>query len=361
MKRGTINKYHVIGLMSGTSMDGLDIAFCHFELGKKQWHFSIEAAETFPYSVSWKNKLSNAHLLSGEKLNQLHSEYGRFLGEQCNRFIKKLKVKKVDLIASHGHTIFHQPNNKFTFQLGDGNALYSFTGTRIAFDFRSLDVALGGQGAPLVPIGDRHLFPEFDVCLNLGGIANLSMEIQRKRVAFDICFCNMALNFLSTKKGKEFDENGSLASLGRVNGQLLNNLNTLYSIGRKKRPSLAREGFENEFRPLIGNESLEINDRLRTVCESIVNEIENAIPPSRKKLKILVTGGGAHNRFLIGLIREKLGSHAEIVVPDKIIVDFKEALVFAFLGVLRLRGESNVLRSVTGASSDSSSGVLIGA
>ncbi len=359
MKLKTINKYNVIGLMSGTSLDGVDVAFCHFEFKKKQWHFSIEAASTFRYSSDWKNKLSSAQLLSGEKLIQLHSAYGRFLGELCNQFIKKNKVKNIDLISSHGHTIFHQPKEKFTFQLGDGNALHAVTGLPTAFDFRSLDVAHGGEGAPLVPIGDQFLFSEYDVCLNLGGIANLSLEVKGKRKAFDVCFCNMALNYLSGKLGKDFDENGKLSSQGSVNEKLLSDLNRIYSSSRNKRPSLAREGFEKEFLPLIKNDEIDLPDRLRTVCESIVNEIALAMP-SKKKLKLLVTGGGAHNNFLIRLLRQELSGQVELVIFDKTIIDFKEALVFAFLGVLRLKGEISVLKSVTGAKRDSCSGVLVG-
>jgi anhydro-N-acetylmuramic acid kinase len=360
MKRETINKYHVIGLMSGTSLDGIDVASCYFEYKKKCWHFSIEAAQTLSYSSQWKEKLSQAHLLSGSSLITLHMEYGRFLGETCNQFIKKNQLKKIELIASHGHTVFHQPKNKFTFQLGDGNAIHSSTQIPVAFDFRSLDVALGGQGAPLVPIGDQLLFKEYGVCLNLGGIANVSLETQGKRNAFDICYCNLALNFLSNQIGKSFDKNGKLSSEGKVNEALLSKLKKAYLNSRKKRPSLAREEFEKVFMPLIMNNSISINDRLRTVSESIANEIASAIPTSKKKLKLLITGGGAHNHFLIETIQKKLSAKAEIIIPDKIIIDFKEALVFAFLGVLRLRGETNVLKNVTGAPRDSCSGVLIG-
>jgi anhydro-N-acetylmuramic acid kinase len=269
------------------------------------------------------------------------------------------KLKKIDLISSHGHTIFHQPQNKFTFQLGDGNALHASTNLPVAFDFRSLDVTLGGQGAPLVPIGDQLLFHNYDACLNLGGIANVSMQVKKQRIAYDICYCNMALNLLSSKTGKEFDENGKLASLGTLNKKLLSDLTKVYSAIRSKRPSLAREGFEREILSLIENDSVSLSDRLRTVCESVANEIALAIPVSKKKLKLLATGGGAHNHFLIKLIQEKLSAKAEVVVPNKTIVDFKEALIFAFLGVLKLRGEINVLKSVTGASRDSSSGILV--
>jgi anhydro-N-acetylmuramic acid kinase len=353
-------KYKALGLMSGTSLDGVDVAFCHFRMKRKVWHFSIETAKTFKYSKEWKKRLSSAHLLSGEKLMRFHSEYGIYLGELCNEFIKKNHLKDVDLIASHGHTIFHQPKNKFTFQLGDGNAIHSITGLPVVFDFRSLDVFLDGEGAPLVPIGDKFLFPVYDVCINLGGIANLSIEVKGNRRAFDACFCNMALNYLAEKIGKDFDENGKFSSQGVVNKKLLSEINKIYSTTGKKRHSLAREGFENIFQTLLDDDSVTLNDRLRTVCESVADEIVKAIPPSKKKLKLIVTGGGARNKFLIQLLQEKFFRKAEIIVPDKTIIDFKEALIFAFLGSLRVRNEVNVLKSVTGASRDSSSGVVVG-
>jgi anhydro-N-acetylmuramic acid kinase len=345
--------------MSGTSLDGVDIAFCRFEERGKKWHVSIKAAETIKYPKTWKNKLANAHLISAEKLIELHGEYGDFLGRLCNDFIQKNHAKQVNFIASHGHTIFHQPQSKFTFQLGNGNDIHAATGLPVVFDFRSLDVARGGEGAPLVPVGDRLLFSEYDVCLNLGGIANLSMEVNRQRKAFDVCFCNMGLNYLAGKAGREFDADGSLSSQGMVNKNWLGELYKAYSATRKKHPSLAREGFEKSLVPLLENNSVSLRDRLRTFCESIVHEIEEAVPRS-KNLKLLSTGGGAHNKFLIQLLREKLSDRVEVVVPDTTIVDFKEATVFGFLGVLRVRNQTNVLKSVTGASRDSCSGIVVG-
>jgi len=360
MKVKKVHKYKVIGVMSGTSLDGVDVAYCKFTLKKKKWEFSIQCAQTFPYSPEWKNKLRSAHLLSGEALVALNSKYGRFLGQFCNQFIKQKEIKEIDLIASHGHTIFHQPKNRFTFQLGDGNAMHATTGLPIAFDFRSVDVALGGEGAPLVPAGDRYLFPDFDICLNLGGIANLSMESSGKRKAFDLCFCNMVLNYLVVKAGKEFDKNGILASKGSIHQPLYHSFEKIYHHNRKKNPSLGREDFEKQFQLLLDNESIPLNDRLRTACESIASEIASVIPRSEKKINLLATGGGALNGFLMELIRSKLPAKTKVIIPSKTIINFKEALVFAFLGVLRLRGETNVLKSVTGASHNSCSGVLIG-
>ncbi len=352
-------KYKVLGLMSGTSMDGLDLAFVEFTAGKR-WSFKLLESATYPYDRHWETTLSTAHTLTGNDLMARHSAYGRYLGEQCQTFLRKNKIDRVDLIASHGHTIFHQPEHGFTFQLGDGAALHAVTGIPVVSDFRSLDVHLGGEGAPLVPMGDRMLFPSYDVCLNLGGIANLSMEVKAKRKAFDVCFCNMALNYLMKEKNKSFDQDGSEASHGEVNQTLFEHMLLAYRFIRKKRKSIGREFFEHAVQPLLDNKAVPLADRLRTVCESVAFEVEDALPAGGN-LQLYVTGGGARNKFLIDVMRSRLAGKAVIVLPPKEIIDFKEAIIFAFLGVLRIRNENNVLCSVTRATRDSCSGVLSGA
>lgn len=355
----SIKQFHGIGLMSGTSLDGLDIAWCQFQENRNWWAFKILKATTLQYSADWKSKLLRAHLLAADDLLALHSEYGHWLGKACQQFIRKNKITKVDCIASHGHTIFHQPHRKFTFQLGDGNAIHGETGLPVVFDFRSLDVQLGGQGAPLVPVGDKFLFSEADVCLNLGGIANLSLEKSSKRIAFDVCFANMGLNYLTNKLDLPFDKEGSIASKGNVNQELLLKLLEFHLSFKSKRPSLAREHFENGLQTLLDNESISVPDKIRTFVECIALKIGEAIPTKRKQT-VLITGGGAHNTFLVNRIQFHLGKRSITQIPSRQIIDFKEALVFAFLGVLRLEGKTNVLRSVTGAKQDSSSGVLVG-
>lgn len=347
--------------MSGTSLDGLDIAYVAFEFTRgKAWKYSIREATTIPYPGRWLERIRTAHLATGAQLVHLHAEYGAYLGQACADFIRSGKINDLDLIASHGHTIFHQPALGFTFQLGDGVAIYAATGIPVIYDFRSLDVCLGGEGAPLVPVGDQHLFPEADVCLNLGGIANLSMDVKGKRRAFDICFCNMALNFLAEEGGDSYDKNGRLASGGRVNSLLLSRLEEGNQSRRANRESLGREIFESTVQPLIADRSIARGDRLCTVCESIALEIARAVPKTKKKRKVLVTGGGARNLFLIERIRQLANDVAVLEIPPPEIIDFKEAIIFAFLGVLRWRNEVNVLRSVTGARHDSSSGTIVG-
>lgn len=352
-------QFYAIGMMSGTSLDGLDIAWCRFQESGKRWRFEILKAKTFAYTSAWMSKLSHAHMLGADALLALHSEYGHWLGKTCRQFIHKNKITNVDCIASHGHTIFHQPAKKFTFQLGDANAIHAETGLPVVFDFRSLDVQLGGQGAPLVPIGDKLLFSDADVCLNLGGIANLSMERKGKRLAFDVCFANMTLNHLTQKLNLPFDKGGAIASKGSVNEELLKNFIAFHQPFKTKRPSLAREHFENGLRNLLHDESVSIADQLRTYIECIAIKIAEAIP-SKKRLSILITGGGAHNSFLINRIQFHCGENIKVVIPTAQVIDFKEALVFAFLGVLRLQNKINVLKSVTGAKRDSCSGILVG-
>jgi anhydro-N-acetylmuramic acid kinase len=354
------NKYKVIGLMSGTSLDGLDLVYCKIKCGKKSKKFEILSATTKKYTADWKRKLSSAHTLTAAQLLSLDHLYGQYVGKVILDFIKENKIKDIDFIASHGHTVFHQPGNGFTYQLGNGQTIHAVSGLPVVSDFRSLDVIRGGEGAPLVPIGDRYFFNEYDVCLNLGGIANLSMEVKGARVAYDFCFANMGLNYLAAKVGKEFDKDGVLASSGVVTDMMLKKLDAVYKPLRRNRPSLGREGFEKSIRSIVNNSAIPLPNRLRTFCESIAIETANAIPVGNKNLKVLVTGGGALNSFLVKTLKRKLEGRAKVVIPKKQVIEFKEAVVFALLGVLRVRGEVNCLKSVTGAITDSSGGVMVG-
>jgi anhydro-N-acetylmuramic acid kinase len=352
-------RYKVIGMMSGTSLDGLDIALCSYERKEKGWHFSIDTAKTIRYSKQWLSRLASAHLQTGEQLIETDVAYGKYMGQCAADVISKARVR-VDFIASHGHTVFHQPRKGFTCQIGNGQAIHAVTGLPVVYDFRSLDVMLGGEGAPLVPVGDKHLFHEYDVCVNLGGIANLSMDVNKQRKAFDICFNNMGLNYLSAMKGLEYDKGGELASQGAVNKKLLKKLDALYSKLRNKRPSLGRELFEKSIKPLLDEESIPVEDKLATMTESAAKEIVAAVPLSKKDQKVLCTGGGAFNSFFISRLLDLSQDRFTLIVPDEEIIKFKEALVFGFLGVLRVRDEVNCLQSVTNASRSSSSGVLVG-
>jgi anhydro-N-acetylmuramic acid kinase len=302
--------------------------------------------------------LSNSPTLSGVKLIELHTKYGRFLGTETKRFINKTGFYP-DLIASHGHTVFHQPELGFTFQIGNGADIAGITGITTISDFRTGDVALGGEGAPLVPVGDKLLFSEYDYCLNLGGFANISFEENNRRIAFDICPVNFVLNHFAEKQGLQFDKNGELGKKGKVEIKLLEKLNHIDFYQKKPPKSLGREWVEQAFMQVVNSFNIPDNDKLRTVYEHIAQQIAGTISgEDREKdgTKMLVTGGGAFNTFLIERLKSLL--KIEIVIPSNEIVNFKEALIFAFLGILKYRGENNCLASVTGAKQDHSSGIV---
>lgn len=365
-----MKKYKVIGLMSGTSLDGLDIAYCEFEKNKKlvvsgvePWKYKIIFAETIKYHKEWKRKLSSTpdsyrDTKSKKEILKLDVEFGKFIGKNVNLFIRKNKIKP-DFISSHGHTVFHQPEKKFTLQIGNGKTISSICKLPVVCDFRSGDVALGGQGAPLVPIADKLLFSEYDFCLNLGGIANISFDNKKNhRIAFDICPVNIVLNELANKLGKEFDKGGKIASKGKINSELLSKLNSLsfYKINPPK--SLGREWIEKYFFPVLNNFNIPVEDKMKTVAVHIANQIASVVNPQlpTPNSQLLITGGGAYNSHLITCISAYTKS--KIVLPDDKTIQFKEAMAFAFLGVLRMRNEINILKSVTGAKRDSSGGKI---
>lgn len=354
MKTSLENKssYKAIGVMSGTSLDGLDIAAVEFEFSKGKWSFNLVEAETISYSKDWENKLKSAPTLSGEELTELNSKYGDFIGERV-LFLMENKNFAPDIVASHGHTVFHQPEKSYTLQIGNGACISALTNTLIVADFRIGDMALGGQGAPLVPIGDKLLFSEYNYCLNLGGFANISFEKEDKRLAFDNCPVNFVLNHFAEKAGLSFDRNGELGRKGKVNNQLLEQLNNLSFYKNTSPKSLGREWVENEFFPILNDFNISDSDKMRTVYEHIAIQITKAVSG---KGKMLVTGGGAFNGFLIERI--KALTTTEIITPEKDIINFKEAIIFAFLGVLRIKGIHNCLASVTGARKDSCGGVV---
>ncbi len=345
--------------MSGTSLDGLDIAYCEFRYEDEKWTFKLWDAVVKRYPAALAKKIAEAQNMNASDFMLLDVELGRFFGRSVKKFVDDKKIT-ADFIASHGHTIFHQPKLGLTTQIGSGVAIQAEAGLPVVFDFRSLDVLLGGQGAPLVPIGDKLLFADYDICLNLGGIANLSADVKGKRRAFDVCFCNMPLNLLMNTVGKEFDRGGQRASEGEVDLTLLNEIRALYRSWRKKRPSLGREMFEKSFLPILRKrKKLSLEDRLATCVEATAIEIVDAAKETGGR-SMLCTGGGAFNSYLISRILHHSDDNISIIVPDEEIVKFKEALVFAFLGVLRVRGENNCLASVTGASRDNSGGVVTG-
>jgi anhydro-N-acetylmuramic acid kinase len=352
MKPHSGNKIKVIGVMSGTSMDGLDLAAVEFTYNNEKWNFCLTDSKTVSYSENWFNKLNNAPNVSGEKLMELHSEYGNFIGIQINKFIKETGFEP-DLIASHGHTIFHQPEKHFTLQIGNGAEIATITKTKTVADFRITDVALGGQGAPLVPVGDKLLFSDFEYCLNLGGFANVSFEKDKQRIAYDNCPVNFTLNHFAEKQGFPYDKNGELGRQGKLNNILLEELNSLDYYQQKPPKSLGREWMEDTFFPVLESYKIPDLDKMRTIYEHVAQQIAK-ICTGRDSL--LITGGGAFNTFLIEQIKKH--STLNVVIPKPEIINYKEALIFAFLGVLRIQNKINCFSSVTGASKDSSCGII---
>lgn len=336
--------------MSGTSMDGLDLALCDFTVNNGKVSFLVIATETITYELVWKERLQNVYEASAEQYFKLHSLYGEFIAQSVNTFLKKYHLT-ADYISCHGHTIFHRPQLGFTTQIGCGATIAAQTGISTICDLRSLDVALKGQGAPLVPIGDRDLFHQYESCLNIGGIANISFTKNKTTAAFDICIANMALNYLTETVGIAYDDSGKMAADGKYDETLLQHLLNL----KTHQQSLGREWFENNFLPILNSSSLSLNDKLATCVEYTAQHISQVLNIQQLQ-SVLITGGGAYNLFLM----ERLEHYykGEMEIPADEIVQFKEAIIFAYLGYLRVNEEINTLNSVTKASSDSIGGCV---
>ena len=338
--------------MSGTSLDGLDMGICKFHNYRNKWNYELLKSKTVAYTDELRKRLEKAQSLSGSGIINLDNDFGNYIARQSEKFIAETRLQ-VEFICSHGHTVFHQPENGITFQVGNGGCIAAVTGITTVSDFRRADVALGGQGAPLVPAGDELLFSEYDYCLNLGGFANISFRSGNKRIAYDICPVNIILNLLSQRTGKLFDKDGLEGMSGKTDVNLLTKLNELSFYKMQPPKSLSREWIDREFLPALDETDLSTNTKMRTVYEHIANQIAS-IP--HEKRTVFITGGGIHNKFLRALIKQYC--KANCVIPADDIIDFKEAIIFAFLGLLRIRNEINCFASVTGASRDSCCGVV---
>ncbi len=348
-------KYNALGIMSGTSHDGVDLVFAEFINTDHKWAYKIHRSECITYSDEMKLKLQTAPSLNSEDLINLDHNYGQILGKACMEFLTECNIKP-DLIASHGHTVFHRPEKGFTLQIGNGNDIAAMTGLPVIYDFRSLDVSKGGHGAPLVPAGDIYLFKDYSVCLNLGGFSNLSFVRDKEVIAYDICPVNNILNSLSSEFGFSYDKGGELGKKGKLNHLLLNSLDSIPFYKSIPPRSLGKEFMEKWFLPTINKYNTNLQDTLHTCYEHISSQIGNHLNMSPGK-NVLTTGGGTYNDYLIDLIRQK--TNKEIVIPSDRIIKFKEALIFAFLGVLRMKNSVNCYASVTGASEDSCTGIIV--
>jgi anhydro-N-acetylmuramic acid kinase len=370
--------YRAIGLMSGSSLDGLDIVFTEIHENGGKWSYEIIHADCYTYNEEWIDKLRNAISLTALDYQLLHTEYGHYLGQQVNRFIEENQLHyKIAVVASHGHTTFHIPAKKMTAQLGDGAAIAATTQLPVVSDLRSMDIAFGGQGAPIVPIGEKLLLGDYDYFLNLGGIANIAGSAKPPLAGwgFDVCAANRVLNMLAADLGKEYDDEGKIAAGGSVNHGLLEKLNELDYYQQAHPKSLANDFGTDTVYPIIKNSGCGIPDALRTYTEHIATQIKNAISTVEKikphtsassvpnpiaiGFKLLCTGGGAFNTFLIERLKDQLKElNIEVIIPEEKLVKYKEALIMALIGVLRWREETNVLSSVTGAKRDSVGGAM---
>jgi anhydro-N-acetylmuramic acid kinase len=355
--------YKVIGLMSGSSLDGLDIAHVQLDEVRGQWSYEILHAECLPYSDKWISALQHAMDVNVNEFLLLHTAYGRYLGEQINNFIDKYELShQVHFIASHGHTVFHEPQNGTTCQVGDGAAIAAITGLPVISDLRAMDVALGGQGAPIVPIGDKLLFSGYDYLLNIGGIANITVPKDGSLLAFDVCPANQILNSLASREGDLMDEGGAMAAQGNLLADILDELNEGDYYQQQPPKSLSNEAARDLVFPKLLQSQHSVYDMLHTVTVHIAEQVALAVmqyPHGRDSANLLVTGGGAFNTFLVAQLQRLLTPYnVTVVVPDAAVVKYKEALVMALIGTLRWREEENVLSSVTGASRDSVGGAL---
>ncbi len=350
----TKKNYKVIGVMSGTSLDGIDLVCVNFKF-QDTWSFTITAAQTIPYTKQWVSKLKKLVVYTSDQLNNIDIDYTSYLAQTITAFIKKHAITNIDAVCSHGHTALHKPDQGLTYQIGNMPHLASILKQTVVCNFRVQDVELGGQGAPLVPIGDALLFPEYDFCLNLGGFANISTQLRGQRIAYDICPVNIVLNTYTRTVGLDYDDKGHMASTGSINQLLLQDLNSLEFYSAPYPKSLGLEWVDKHIFPLINSSKTTLNDVLRTFVEHVAIKLALEINKT-KNANVLVTGGGVYNTFLI----ERLKTYTEnkITVPNKAIIDFKEALIFGLLGVLRLEDKVNCLKSVTGAAINHSSGKI---
>ncbi len=349
--------------MSGSSLDGLDIAHVQLDEVRGKWTYQLLHTACIPYANNWLHSLQQAANMQVGEFLKLNTDYGRYLGEKVNEFIAENGIEhQVHFIASHGHTVFHEPEHRTTFQLGDGAALAATTKLPVISDLRSLDVALGGQGAPIVPIGDKMLFSDYDYLLNIGGIANITVYEHGNPVAFDICPANQIMNNLASRVGKLMDENGAMAASGKLLPGLLDELNEALYYRLLPPKSLSNEAAQDIIFPKLSQSEHSVADMLHTMCVHIAQQVAAAVrqsPHGKEMASLVATGGGAFNGFLVEQLRQELSPlNVTVVVPDAEVVKYKEALVMALIGTLRWREETNVLSSVTGAVKDSCGGAL---
>lgn len=364
--------YKALGLMSGSSLDGLDIAYCQFEIEKKEGDqlyvhdWDVLEAETIGFSESWQARLSQLPTQTALVFAKTHTYLGHYFGDIVNDFINRYQIEP-DFIATHGHTIFHDPMGRMTIQIGDSSAMAAKTGFPVISNFRNQDIAIDGQGAPVAPIIDKYLLPGHDFYLNLGGIANITTIVPNKIIAFDICPANQLLNALANRLNLEYDEGGQIAAAGKVLPDLLKEINRadFYRISYPK--SLDNKWSQTAILSKITEDPTAIPDQLCTFVEHIAYQIAFAIKQvirkekvEKEQLSLLATGGGAFNVYLMERLQHHCNqvANVEVVIPNPDIIQFKEAALMAWMGVMRAENVPNVLKTVTGAKRDTINGAI---
>lgn len=352
--------HHVIGLMSGTSLDGLDIAYCTFQQ-HETWQYDLQKCKHVPYPKELYNRIVKSYTGTGAELTETDHRLGEWVGKQVAGFMKDYHIRP-ELVVSHGQTVFHRPDLGYTLQIGNGWPIWKHCGVPVINDLRSADMALGGQGAPLVPVGDRLLFSDYDFCLNLGGFSNISYDKAGQRMAFDIGPVNIILNLLSQRLNKPYDEGGKMATIGKLDVVLFRELNDLAYYQQRPPKSLGMEWVEKHVLPMM-NQDIPVETLLHTFTRHAALQIAHAILGSglEGESRVLVTGGGVYNEFFLKNIRDYTGDKIRLIVPDQKLIDFKEALIFGFLGLLKKLGKTNVDAEVTGADRNTSGGVFYSA
>ncbi|MFP4555785.1 MAG: anhydro-N-acetylmuramic acid kinase [Bacteroidales bacterium] len=346
--------YRAIGVMSGTSLDGLDLSLAEYSKSNSCWKYKFIKTLTVPYPKAFKESLKNAMNISGNELMQLDAFFGEWIAKRILEFIPQ-NGEEIHVVGSHGHTIFHNPKEGYTTQIGSGAHIAALTGIPCVCNFRMADVARKGQGAPLAPIGDELLFNEYDFCLNIGGIANISHRKNNARIAYDICPANMILNHIANQLGKDYDKDGKIGQAGEIIPNLLSKLNELSYYKKEGAKSLGREWFESTFLPIIKQFNSSPANLLRTLYEHIAIRIAQSMHSSPNSTT-LITGGGARNKFLTMLLKNMCKN--KLIIPSNEIIDFKESLIFGFLAVLYQSRVPSCLCSATGALEDSIGGCL---
>ncbi|MFD1737555.1 anhydro-N-acetylmuramic acid kinase [Bacillus salitolerans] len=366
-------KKMAVGLMSGTSLDGIDAAVIEIEGSGIQTKISLLSFNTLPYTNEEKRNILRVCDRSSSSVEQiclLNVVLGNKFADAAMHSIHKagLNLKDVDFISSHGQTIFHMPDHYATLQIGELSVIASKTGCITVGDFRPSDMAVGGQGAPLVPFVDYLLFRHTDharILLNIGGMANLTFLPANAKpdqvVAFDTGPGNVLIDTMmsiGTNGRESYDRGGEVALSGQVSEEWLKDLLAQDCFTLKKTPkSTGREVYTQDLAHAIYFQgkarNLSFSDIISTVtaytAETIILNIQQFADPIGCTKEVLVGGGGSHNQAMMSYLQSRLGKQVASMEDINFSSDAKEAIAFAILGNEFLHGNSNNLPSATGA------------